>query len=69
MITFIEVTDVNGKPGFIRSDVIEAVLHEPETGITRVFVSSNGFYRIRDPQMEIIAKLRDIESLKGMEGN
>lgn len=68
MITFIQVTDCNGNPGYIRADAIEATACEPGTGVTRVFVSSNGFYRVQDPQLEVLNKLRDIESLKSMEG-
>lgn len=68
MNAFIEITDANGQSGFLRSDVIEAMIREPETGLTRVFVSSNGFYRVKDTQAEIVAKIRDIATLKELEG-
>ena len=68
MISFIEITDINGQIGYIKSTNIEATTVEPETGITRVFVCSGGYYRIKNSQQEVLAKLRDIESLKALEG-
>lgn len=68
MNSFIEITDANGQPGCLRLDVIEAMIREPETGFTRVFVSSNGFYRVKDTQAEVMAKMRDIATLKELEG-
>lgn len=68
MKAFIEITDANGYPGYIRADVIEGALREPETGITRVFVSSNGYYRVQDSREEIVAKLRDIQLIHDLEG-
>lgn len=68
MIPFIEITDINGQVGYIKTTNIEATTVEPETGITRVFVCSGGFYRIQNSQQEVLAKLRDIESLKALEG-
>ena len=68
MIAFIQVTDVNGNPGFIKSEAVEALAIEAESGITRVFVATGGFYRITDTQQEVLAKLRDIEILKEREG-
>lgn len=68
MIAFIEVTDTNGNPGHIKADAVEATAVEPETGITRIFVGTGGFYRVKNTQSEVLAKLRDIESLKSLEG-
>lgn len=67
MISFIEVNDVNGNIGYIKSSNVEATTKEPETGFTRVFVCTGGFYRVKDTQEEVLAKLRDIEALKAME--
>ena len=68
MIAFIELTDVNGNPGNIKADAVEAMSCEAETGITRVFVAQGGFYRVRESQQEVLAKLRDIEAMKSLEG-
>lgn len=68
MIPFIEVTDANGNSGFIKADAIESLAVEAGTGITRIFVSTNGFYRVTNSHQEILTKLRDIESIKGLEG-
>ena len=68
MIAFIEVTDANGNPGHIRADAVEAMSVEAETSITRVFVAQGGFYRIKESQADVLAKLRDIESLRDLEG-
>ena len=68
MIPFIEVHDVNGNRGYIKAGNVEATTIEPETGFTRVFVCTGGFYRIKDTQEEVLAKLRDIEALKDLEG-
>ena len=67
MIPFIEVNDVNGNLGYIKASNVEATTIEPETGFTRVFVCTGGFYRIKNTQEEVLAKLRDIEALKAME--
>lgn len=67
MIPFIQVNDVNGNPGYIKATNVEATTREPETGFTRVFVCTGGFYRVKDTQEEVLAKLRDIEALKAME--
>lgn len=68
MTAFIEVVDNNGNPGFIKAEAIEATGCEPGTGITRVFVSSSGFYRVQDTQQEIIARIGDIETIRELEG-
>lgn len=68
MIPFIEVTDTNGNPGHIRADNVEATAMEAESGITRVFVATGGFYRVKESQAEVLAKLRDIEAMKSLEG-
>ena len=68
MIAFIEVTDTNGNSGFIKSEAVEALAVEPESGITRVFVATGGFYRVKETQQEVMAKLRDIEAVKSLEG-
>ena len=67
MIPFIQVNDVNGNEGYIKAGNVEAMTVEPETGFTRVFVCTGGFYRIKNSQEEILAKLRDIEALRAME--
>lgn len=68
MISFIEVNDVNGNRGYIKASNVEATTQEPDTGFTRVFVCTGGFYRIKESQEEVLAKLRDIEALKDLEG-
>lgn len=68
MIPFIEVTDTNGHPGFIKADAVEALAIEAESGITRIFVGTGGFYRVKDTQQQVLAKLRDIEAIKDLEG-
>jgi len=68
VIAFIEVTDVNGQPGHIRADAVEAMSCEAETGITRVFVAQGGYYRVKESQQEVLAKLRDIEAMRSLEG-
>ena len=68
MIAFIEVTDTNGNPGHIKADAVEAMSVEAETNVTRVFVAQGGFYRIKESQHEVLAKLRDIEAMKSLEG-
>ena len=67
MISFIEINDVNGNVGYIKASNVEATTQEPETGITRIFVCTGGFYRVKNTQQEVLAKLRDIEALKAME--
>lgn len=67
MIPFIQVTDSNGYPGYIKASNVEATTVEPETGFTRVFVCTGGFYRIKDSQEAVLAKLRDIETVRELE--
>lgn len=67
MIPFIEVTDASGNPGYMKAGCIEATLQEPDTGVTRLFVSTGGYYRVKDTQSEILAKLRDIDALMALE--
>jgi uncharacterized protein YlzI (FlbEa/FlbD family) len=68
VIAFIEVTDVNGNPGYIKAENVEATAMEPDSGVTRVFVATGGFYRVQETQAEVLAKLRDIEAMKSLEG-
>ena len=68
MLTFIEVTDINGNPGHIKADNVEATAMEAESGVTRIFVATGGFYRVKETQREVMAKLRDIEAMKSLEG-
>lgn len=68
MIAFVQVTDMNGNAGYIRADAIESLACEQDTGVTRVFVNSSGYYRVKDSQLDVLIKLRDIESLQELEG-
>lgn len=64
---FLELTDPNGRPMHLKASAIEAMCHEPEGNIIRVFVHGTGFYRTRLSQQEILTRLRDIEIMRGME--
>lgn len=64
---FLELTDPNGRPMHLKASSIEALCHEPEGNIIRVFVTGSGFYRTRLSQQEILTRLRDIETVKRME--
>ena len=64
---FIEITDPAGEAGFIRADAIEGLCKEGGSPYTRVFVASGGFWRVKETRSDIMAKLRDIQSLIDME--
>lgn len=66
---FIQITDPTGNTGFIKANSVEGTCREADTGFTRVFVASGGFWRAKESQAEIMAKLRDIQSLIDMEEN
>jgi hypothetical protein len=64
---FIQLTDPNGRPMHLKASSIEALCHEPEGPIIRVFVHGTGFYRTKLSQQEILTRLRDIEIMRDME--
>lgn len=66
MEPFIELTDPSGKPMHLKASAIEALCHEAEGPIIRVFVHGTGFYRTKLSQREILTRLRDIDILQGM---
>lgn len=67
MDAFIQLIDPAGRPMHIKASAIEALCHEAEGPIIRVFVNGTGFYRTRLSQQEILTRLRDIETVKRME--
>jgi len=65
-LDFIQVTQIDGRSCFIRHALIEATMRSDDDSFTRVYTGT-GFYRVKEDQAEVMAKLRDIDVMKGLQ--